>query len=592
MEQVGFPLFFGVVTTMVVIPNLLINCVPAADTPTANGTGSVPSHPCPPLKIYFPAFVGGLTNQDHTAVTRYQHLDSVLVANVSGADGTRRECQFVCLYGQWTGPLCRRMDTLDRASTNYQPVWQSCYFDAANFVNVSVFYNGHNISEPLAVDESSNFSPKMTVFPHGGRLMFRCKEVGEFIFHGPPVMLCSNGQWEAIPQRAGSHSAKIASGHPSCEAIPELESNLDEKIIYPPIVTYTAYVGTVAPYYDGRLFVYPGSDLHLGCIYEPRRLGPPKWTWSKSSTPDTISQWTRNLWRNKMEWRLTVRSVKQGDSGKYTCTTPHGSSHSVIVEVAAVDCPRPWDDEELITSGTFHFNSTVSFGCTDGHRLNGPSKIFCKLNGEWAQPLPSCVPVHCPPLNSTDSRLYIDFNGTAYDDVAVFSCSPGYKILGASMSICSANGNWSQPTPTCESVYCHSFHPPAHGYVFEAMQTRYLVGKIVQFACNKGFMPNGPLSATCGDDGKWSNPPPRCELACDAPKVPPHGRLTPAKSAYRVKSHVVYECHGGYRLVGARISYCNPDSKWSFPAPECLLDTGGLAGAGAEGRGKGRSQNY
>ena len=212
MEQVGFPLFFGVVTTMVVIPNLLISellcgctlcfvdvrewfagvdlclyvfvgvekvwqkrgffvkvlsivfycdwvmwlgdvigwcvwgdvfcvmdglfvdeldCVPAADTPTANGTGSVASHPCPPLKIYFPAsFVGGLTAPSGAAspqdqATRYQHLDSVLVANVSGADGTRRECQFVCLYGQWTGPLCRRMDSqLQLSGAHYQPVWQ------------------------------------------------------------------------------------------------------------------------------------------------------------------------------------------------------------------------------------------------------------------------------------------------------------------------------------------------------------------------------------------------------------------------------------------------------------------------------------
>ena len=101
---------------------------------------------------------------------------------------------------------------------------------------------------------------------------------------------------------------------------------------------------------------------------------------------------------------------------------------------AAVDCPRPWDDDQLITTGTFHFNSTAAFACADGHRLVGSSRIFCKLNGEWAQPLPSCVPVHCPPLNASDPRLYVDANGTAYDDVALFSCSTGYKILGAGPS--------------------------------------------------------------------------------------------------------------------------------------------------------------
>ena len=129
MDAVGFPLFFGVVTTMVVIPNLLISklvaarsvnvlrdvlkenrsvcayllyllidCIPAADTPSTNG--SVSSH-CPPLKIYFPAFKGGINNPDPTTtITRYEHLDSVLISNATGADGSRRECQFVCLYGQ------------------------------------------------------------------------------------------------------------------------------------------------------------------------------------------------------------------------------------------------------------------------------------------------------------------------------------------------------------------------------------------------------------------------------------------------------------------------------------------------------------
>lgn len=178
----------------------------------------------------------------------------------------RRECQFVCLFGQWTGPLCRRMDMLQKSDTNYQPVWQSCYFDAANYVNVSIFYNGFNISEPTGNYGAPDWSPKLSVFPHGGRLMFRCEAVGEFIFHGPPVLLCSNGQWEPLPQRAtGSVDFKPSSIHPSCEPLSDsAESNAQENLLYPPLLTYTTYKGTVAPYYDGRLFVYPGSDLHLG----------------------------------------------------------------------------------------------------------------------------------------------------------------------------------------------------------------------------------------------------------------------------------------------------------------------------------------
>lgn len=239
------------------------DCVPAADTPLTNA--SIPLH-CSPLKLYFPAFVGlQIPGQETASITRYEHLDSVLVSNITSADSSRRECQFVCLYGTWTGPLCRRMDMLHKSDTNYQPVWQSCYFDPANYVNVSIFYNGFNISESTGNYDTSDWIPKLTVFPHGSRLLLRCEEVGEYIFSGPPVLLCSNGQWDAVPVRAGSNPEKPQSLQPKCEPLSDsVESKENENLIYPPLLTYTAYKGTVAPYYDGRLFVYPGSDLHLG----------------------------------------------------------------------------------------------------------------------------------------------------------------------------------------------------------------------------------------------------------------------------------------------------------------------------------------
>lgn len=96
----------------------------------------------------------------------------------------------------------------------------------------------------------------------------------------------------------------------------------------------------------------------------------------------------------------------------------------------AVDCPRPWEDEELLTVGTFQFNTTASFSCVSGHRLIGPTELFCQLNGQWNAPVPTCVPVSCPLLNVTDPRLYIEANGTAYDDLAVFSCAAGFSLKG------------------------------------------------------------------------------------------------------------------------------------------------------------------
>lgn len=50
-------------------------------------------------------------------------------------------------------------------------------------------------------------------------------------------------------------------------------------------------------------------------------------------------------------------------------------------------------------------------------------------------------------------------SGTEYASVLMFSCDPGYDLVGSVYIHCKSDGNWSHPVPTCQSkkVKKHSF---------------------------------------------------------------------------------------------------------------------------------------
>lgn len=154
----------------------------------------------------------------------------------------------------------------------------------------------------------------------------------------------------------------------------------------PPTILFGLPTGSAAVEPTGALAVYPGSILHLECLFA-RKLGNPEWTWTStlrryltgeilkakldifmlliyykshlynSATriislfklfhPCTyiylfysyifIQGWAISARERDWKYRLSIYYAKSQDSGIYTCSTPKGLSNSIRVRVIGND---------------------------------------------------------------------------------------------------------------------------------------------------------------------------------------------------------------------------------------------------------------
>ena len=67
----------------------------------------------------------------------------------------------------------------------------------------------------------------------------------------------------------------------------------------------------------------------------------------------------------------------------------------------------------------------------------------------------SFTELNCPKL-ATSERLTFSSNTEShyvYGDIVTYNCDSNYRLIGASMTYCTANGTWSKSTPLCKGEY-------------------------------------------------------------------------------------------------------------------------------------------
>ncbi|CAH1274835.1 LPA [Branchiostoma lanceolatum] len=95
-----------------------------------------------------------------------------------------------------------------------------------------------------------------------------------------------------------------------------------------------------------------------------------------------------------------------------------------------------------------------------------------------------------------------------YKDVAIFTCYPGYKLVGTSTLTCQSDGTWSGGSPTCTDIPCTGLTPPAHGAMTGS------ISDVVSFMCDTGYKLDGTSTLTCQSGGTWSGRFPTCSEEC------------------------------------------------------------------------------
>lgn len=121
------------------------------------------------------------------------------------------------------------------------------------------------------------------VFPHGSQLQVRCKQLGLYKLLGTANPRCQNGNWttrlpSCVPTTLLTNFTGAFTSFKNRSVFNELKIAEDS----PPTILIKIPSGSASMEPGGELAVFPGSTLHLECLY-PRRVGSPDWTWTTPS---------------------------------------------------------------------------------------------------------------------------------------------------------------------------------------------------------------------------------------------------------------------------------------------------------------------
>ncbi|KAH6945447.1 hypothetical protein HPB50_008501 [Hyalomma asiaticum] len=334
----------------------------------------------------------------------------------------------------------------------------------------------------------------------------------------------------------------------------------------PPTILYSVEKGDHGVSEEGELVVYPETNVYLYCLYQ-RFSGNPQWAWT--SQRDYAKGWILSADEKQWRYELLIYKAKEHDSGTYTCTTPRGQTNEIHVKVRDVTCPpiEGYGDENRVTSDHGNqMHSKAKFACMEGYNLVGSEEVVCSPSGRWSDKAPHCVVIQCPTIPTT-GHLKMSTHNRTYGIRVHFSCPSNYRLLGPPFVTCWKNESWSDTPPTCEPIRCRSPLPPAHGRVLYG--GRQYPGDSVHYTCNAGYVLIGESVSVCQANGTWSNNLPKCKPACEFPGQPAHARVVPSKFHYDIGELVTVACNAGFRLLGSAQLRCSRDGHWSHPLPHC-----------------------
>ena len=248
-------------------------------------------------------------------------------------------------------------------------------------------------------------------------------------------------------------------------------------------------------------------------------------------------------------YRLSISHAVADDSGVFTCLTPHGKAHSIIIKVRSVECPVivPLVAGLLINTSSTRMGTIVAFSCKEGYQLQGPKEIQCLPTGSWSDKTPTCTSVLCSPISSTSEYLKVHQYTRAPGSTVEFSCAVGTRFVGLPSAKCQSDGSWSSKTPTCEGTTFFAF-----------------VHRAPSRTSNRIFRMTG------------SPDPPRfltflvTVLHCPAPELPGNGSYTKSSRSFELGEKLEVICISGFAVVNGVIQIqCRENGTWSKELPIC-----------------------
>ncbi|XP_023331995.1 sushi, von Willebrand factor type A, EGF and pentraxin domain-containing protein 1 [Eurytemora carolleeae] len=281
------------------------------------------------------------------------------------------------------------------------------------------------------------------IIPEGSKVVFRCSDIGKFKLIGASHLLCKSGV--------------LSENVPTCEGLNQ-QYNYAEEL--PPTVLFRHENGPIAQSNTGALLVYPKTTLHMECLFQ-KKNGQPRWIPTNSTKKTYPQGWAQGHMRDStLEYRLSIYHASSQDSGEYTCITPLNNSHSIQIQVVALDCPTINLTNGLVSSTTVtRLGTVVRFSCNNSNSLVGAQNLRCLPTGKWNGLIPTCDQITCPDIKTIIKDPVVKITSTENESNGrvYLACPRGFRINGDTRAFCQPNGEWSLSSPsTCKPISCRS----------------------------------------------------------------------------------------------------------------------------------------
>ena len=173
-----------------------------------------------------------------------------------------------------------------------------------------------------------------------------------------------------------------------------------------------------------------------------------------------------------------------------------------LIFIAAVSCGSPTTVPHSQRHGDLlTYTNYITYTCNSGFVLTGNRRLQCQANGSWSGTVPTCTPVTCPNLTPP---LHGHANSTnfSFSSVISFKCNLGFLVVGATLSQCLSDGNWSHRSPSCMPVQCPQLTPAEHSVILR--QNSSFQGQAIS-ECLPGYVrESGDFQRQCLKDGAWN----------------------------------------------------------------------------------------
>lgn len=220
------------------------------------------------------------------------------------------------------------------------------------------------------------------------------------------------------------------------------------------------------------------------------------------------------------------------------------------------------------------YTETAAYSCDTGYYVNGVTTRTCQANSTWSEVEPTCEKKDCGLIVVPANGGVSYSNGvTTYQEVATFTCDPGYDVTGTVTRTCLADGVWGDFSPVCVIKDCGPLSDPGNGVVDTSNGTTF--GEVATFFCDTGYSLIGDDQRDCQSDGLWGGTSPTCEIKdCGPLSDPADGLVTVTLTTYDEMAN--YTCDAGYDLIGVQTRTCWQDGNWSDAEPSCQRKDCGL----------------